>query len=262
MEFRIDQASHDSGLRVFSPRTYTIIDSSSFDVYVRLWGERFPGHNNRSTQQQAQPHIFDVAVVVVVLDRSLYLSPPTLYAQLLLTVIVPSDQQPNPSTASILVESSPVSGLSEKLPPSSFLSISHRKLPESVVQYLRTVITPVVVLYLKDTMPKTQRTANPRHFGLRIKQSGSYCSTTRMKDQHGHWVCWMSTVRKTLDCSAISRSNNSRGTQANLLVWIYSGNCADHSRSQDPAVRNKMFRNIRTTKQYVRNAEERRKYKK
>ena len=37
------------------------------------------------------------------------------------------------------------------------------------MQYLREVIIPEVQ-YVEDAIPKTHRTANPMHFGLRIQQ--------------------------------------------------------------------------------------------
>ena len=41
-------------------------------MYVRLWGKRSHRHNNISKQQQSQPNIFVVTVIVVELGRSLY----------------------------------------------------------------------------------------------------------------------------------------------------------------------------------------------
>ena len=51
---------------------YSIV---SFDIlrsiyeYVRLWGERFRRLSNNSKQQQSQPNIFPVVVVVVAFGR-------------------------------------------------------------------------------------------------------------------------------------------------------------------------------------------------
>ena len=112
MELRIHPASHDAELRVFSPRTYTIIISCHFTyMYVRLWGERFRRHNNSSKRQQSQPNNFAVAVVVVALGRWLHVlsqSSPTLLAQLLLQLFLAIS---NRIYQLHLLESSPVSRL-------------------------------------------------------------------------------------------------------------------------------------------------------
>ena len=90
------------------------------------------------------------------------------------------------------------------------------------MQYLRKVIISVVQ-YLKDTIiPMTEQ----RPLSFRYKNPAG--RATRMKNQHGHGVCWMSAGTKktascdehTLDCTAISRGNNSEGTQAILLVYV------------------------------------------
>ena len=55
-------------LRVFSLHASFPSHSTS----VRLWGKRCRRHINSSQQQQVQPNIFAVTVIVVALGRSLY----------------------------------------------------------------------------------------------------------------------------------------------------------------------------------------------
>ena len=92
------------------------------------------------------------------------------------------------------------------------------------MQYLRKVIISGVQ-HLKDTIPKTQRTANPLHLGLRIQQVvlWHYCSAiSRGSDAEGTHVILLLYVAEIVQdhyyCSATSKSNgnNPKDAQDNL----------------------------------------------
>ena len=72
-----------------------------------------------------------------------------------------------------LFASSPASGMSERLPPPSFLSTSI-SLKKSVVQYLQKETIPPIVqyhgIYVTDIFPNVHSTANPPPFDLTIQQ--------------------------------------------------------------------------------------------
>ena len=75
IELRIHPGLHDAELRDSEClRPVPILLPVVILTSVRLWGERFRRHNNRSKQQRSQPNIifFVVAIAAVALGRSLH----------------------------------------------------------------------------------------------------------------------------------------------------------------------------------------------
>ena len=135
------------------PRASSIRHSAS----VRLRGERF--------RRQSRPNIFAVTVVVVALGRSMcFLSFPAA-SSLVSAAANPTDQPPNPSTASTRILPS-LGAVGEAASIELCLHLIRVR-----VEYRKKEILPAVP-YLKIIIPKIYqyRTANPLRFGLRIQK--------------------------------------------------------------------------------------------
>ena len=122
--------------------------------------ERFRRRSNSSKQQQSQPNIFAVTVVIVALGCSLYFlsqSPPDLLAQLLLQIFLPTSHRAHDLH---VLASFPASGLSDRLP-------LHRELCLHLIEIIRIASsknkTIPVVQYVRHIIYTGQ-------FGVRLQQ--------------------------------------------------------------------------------------------